>query len=169
MKQNKKTTIIIVTLFIAFASFAVGFGKGPAVLNIQNLIDLDKAVETALLGVDTIGEEDGQIESQDVEEKTDEEQDQIEETEQGQSNETLETSKEKTVTKLVVVIHGKEIQMNKRPFSSAEELLLYIKQEYKSPISIYLMEDYAEAHVFHEVDKTLRNFCDEAGYDYDAD
>ncbi len=160
MKRNRKWLALIMILILTGVFFTAGWGKKRVDLLEANLLDLDKAIESSLLGVDASDASDSDSDS----EKT---KDTVSDDSSGKK--VKPKDRETSVTRMTIEIHGKEINYDGKTWASADELLEELKKKAVGRITVYLRDNYAEAHVYHSVDEALSSFCKERGYEYTAD
>ena len=111
------------------------------------LIDLEKAIENASIGAEQTDQEENS--AQDDEEK----------------NEITVPDASRT---FIVTIHGKQILINGNECSK-DKLPKLVTESCTSGDRLSLIDDYAEAHIYHEVDGILEGLSNRIGYVYEAE
>ncbi|WP_029322015.1 hypothetical protein [Butyrivibrio sp. AE3004] len=167
MKQTNKRRLGLTILSVLCAFLICGFGKKSVELTKDNLIDLDKAIEISVLGV----EETGKTKEKDTvkEKTTDSSKEKSGEAKKANEVATANNGGKKNVT-IKVRIRDREIFVNGEDTAiSVDELSKKIKQIYTGGEKVRLIDDYAEAHIYREADEILRGLSSEMGFKYDAD
>lgn len=167
MRQMNKKRIGITIFSLLCASFIGGFGKKSVELTQNNLIDIDKAIEISVLGV----EETAKTEKKDTqkEKSSDSSKDKSDKSKQSNPVNPTDNGEKQVVTIKVrirnreVFVHGEDVAI------STDELSTKIKQIYTGDEKVRLIDDYAEAHIYREVDEILRRLSSEMGFKYEAD
>ena len=152
---NKRKTIVLLVLISALLVLG-GWGKKKIELMTSGrLIDLEKAIEWT-----TPGTADKKTNTKEQEQKT-------EEADTTKLDETAQNYSE-TAQNFKVRIHGTRVSFNGTE-CSVEELNGLVKQKCTANDKVKLLDDYAEAHVYHEVDDILKNLSESIGFEYDAE
>lgn len=152
---NKRKTIVLLVLISALLVLG-GWGKKKIELTASGrLIDLEKAIEWA-----TPGTADKKANDEKQDQKT-------KETDKTQSDKTTQNNSE-TAKTFKVRIHGTRVSLNGTE-CKVEELNGLVKQKCTANDKVKLLDDYAEAHVYHEVDDILNNLSESIGFEYDAE
>ena len=138
MKKTLKIIFLIVTV-ITLCSWGE---KAVELLDSRKLIDLDKAIEISTPGGAAIFEDD--------QNDTDTEQN-------GSQNPSSKI--------LVVTIRDEQITYNQKSVSGVEELAKKVRMDLKDGMKISLVDDYAEAHVYRDVLKSLKTIRSEQNFD----
>ncbi len=167
MKQTNKKRIGMAIFLLLCASLMCGFGKKSVELTTDALINLDKAIEISVLGVEETRktkEKDTQKEkSSDSSTEKSNESKQVNSVEPaGNGKKEIETIKVR-IREREIFVHGEDVAI------STNELSKKIKQLYTGSEKVRLIDDYAEAHVYREADEILLGLSSEMGFKYDAD
>ena len=147
--KYKKAAAIFILIIFSFSLAGFSWGKKSVDLLKKNLIDLDKAIEAASWGTD--------------EKKADTEK----ENKDKDSSETGSASNNKSyVTTIKVRIYGKKIFIDGEECTK-EEVEKKIKAKYTGNQKLTIIDDYAEAHVYRDVDELLVRLSDSMGFEYE--
>jgi hypothetical protein len=138
MKKSIKIIFLLVTV-IALCSWGE---KAVELLDSRKLIDLDKAIDIATPGGAAIFEDD--------QNDTDTEQ-------TGSQNQSSKI--------LVVTVRDEQITYNQKSVSDVKELAKKVSMDLKDGMKISLVDDYAEAHVYRDVLKALKEIRSEQNFD----
>lgn len=153
LKNNKK----LITVVILFSSLLILGGWGKKKIDLMTdgkLINLDKAIVMAQLG------------TEETEQNTDSNQEKMKEkNEQDQATVDVSVVSSKTYK---IRIHGTRIALNGSECKK-EELASLIREKCQPGDSVRLLDDYAEAHVYHEVEDILTELSKSIGFKYDAE
>ena len=150
---NKKK---IVTLFMLFSTVLVlgGWGKKKIELMTNDkLIDLEKAIVMAPLG------------STEKKPKSDDTKNKEAKTKKAQSTQAARSVTIKTVK---IQIRGTKITIDGAECAE-DDLEKQIRSKCTSSDKVKLLDNYAEAHVYHEVDNILSELSESIGFEYDAE
>lgn len=152
MRLTNKKKLIMAIIMLSCILLLGGWGKQKVeLLTDGKLIDLEKAIDMAQPGVDEKSQEEEATEQQEEPANTEEDQ------------ETTDSQK-KTIT---IVIRGSQISFNGTT-CKVEEISKMTKQSCTSSDRVKLMDDFAEAHVYHKVDEILNELSQSIGFEYDA-
>ena len=154
MKKTDIKKIITVLLLAALVPVLCGADKKNVKLLRHNLIDLDKAIELAEWGGDTTGNAD----ESGAEETSATDND----------KEGTAVISEPVITSVKVIITGKTIKMDGIE-CSPDELAQKIENTCKKDSKVFLIDDYAEAHVYRSVNDILLEEQKKTGFSYEAD
>ena len=147
MKRNKKTIIPVILILAACILLLAGFARKKSVdLLKDNLIDLDKAIELAEWGSEDNGQKDGEI----------------------KDGKPVADTDTKIVSTIKVRVYGKEVFIDgeKCELSDVKKTL---RAKFRVGNKVRLIDDYAEAHVYRDVDKAITDLSKTLGFEYDAD
>lgn len=152
MRLTNKKKLIVAIIILSCTLLIGGWGKQKVeLLTDGKLIDLEKAIEMAQPGVDEKSQKEEVAEQQEEPVNTEEDQ------------KTTDLNK-KTIT---VVVRGSQISFNGTT-CKVEEISKMTKQSCTASDRVKLMDDFAEAHVYHKVDEILNGLSQSIGFEYDA-
>ena len=137
-----KKTLKIIFLLVTVITLCSWGEKAVELLDSRKLIDLEKAIEISTPGGAAIFEDD--------QNDTDTEQN-------GSQNPSSKI--------LVVTIRDEQITYNQKSVSGVEELAKKVRMDIKEGMKISLVDDYAEAHVYRDVLKALKEIRSEQNFD----
>ena len=137
-----KKTLKIIFLLVTVITLCSWGEKAVELLDSRKLIDLEKAIEISTPGGAAIFEDD--------QNDTDTEQN-------GSQNPSSKI--------LVVTIRDEQITYNQKSVSGVEELAKKVRMDLKEGMKISLVDDYAEAHVYRDVLKALKEIRSEQNFD----
>lgn len=137
-----KKTLKIIFLLVTVITLCSWVEKAVELLDSRKLIDLEKAIEISTPGGAAIFEDD--------QNDTDTEQN-------GSQNPSSKI--------LVVTIRDEQITYNQKSVSGVEELAKKVRMDLKEGMKISLVDDYAEAHVYRDVLKALKEIRSEQNFD----
>ncbi|MBQ5989149.1 MAG: hypothetical protein IJL67_06610 [Oscillospiraceae bacterium] len=137
-----KKTLKIIFLLVTVITLCSWGEKAVELLDSRKLIDLEKAIEISTPGGAAIFEDD--------QNDTDTEQN-------GSQNPSSKI--------LVVTIRDEQITYNQKSVSGVEELAKKVSMDLKEGMKISLVDDYAEAHVYRDVLKALKEIRSEQNFD----
>ena len=137
-----KKTLKIIFLLVTVITLCSWGEKAVELLDSRKLIDLEKAIEISTPGGAAIFEDD--------QNDTDTEQN-------GSQNPSSKI--------LVVTIRDEQITYNQKSVSGVEELAKKVRMDIKEGMKISLVDDYAEAHVYRDVLKALKEIRSEQNLD----
>ena len=137
-----KKTLKIIFLLVTVITLCSWGEKTVELLDSRKLIDLEKAIEISTPGGAAIFEDD--------QNDTDTEQN-------GSQNPSSKI--------LVVTIRDEQITYNQKSVSGVEELAKKVRMDLKEGMKISLVDDYAEAHVYRDVLKALKDIRSEQNFD----
>lgn len=137
-----KKTLKIIFLLVTVITLCSWGEKAVELLDSRKLIDLEKAIEISTPGGAAIFEDD--------QNDTDTEQN-------GSQNPSSKI--------LVVTIRDEQITYNHKSVSGVEELAKKVRMDLKEGMKISLVDDYAEAHVYRDVLKALKEIRSEQNFD----
>lgn len=149
---NKKKFVAVIIIFSCILLLGGWNKKKVELITDGKLIDLEKAIEMARIGVDETGQEEA-TEQQNESDNTGEEQ--------------KKTTNNRTKTTISIVVRGTQISFNGTT-CKVEEISKMTRQSCTSDDKVRLLDDYAEAHVYHEVDDILKNLSESIGFEYDV-
>ena len=153
LKNEKK--LITVVILVSVLLILDGWGKKKIDLMTDGkLINLDKAIVMAQLGTEEKNQN-TDSNKKDVEE----------ESEQDQATVDVSVVSSRTYK---IRIHGTRIALNGTECKK-EELASLIREKCQPGDSVRLLDDYAEAHVYHEVEDILTELSKSIGFKYDAE
>ena len=150
MRWTKLRKIVIISFFMMSGILLVGFGKKKVDLLVKNLIDLDKAIEVAEWPDDP-------IEDDPTEDDSTEDEDEPVSTDSTRLNYQLTIN---------VRIRGKKIYIDGNE-CAIDELEKRVKDKVSGSTKVRLSDDYAEAHIYREVNDILSRLSDTLGFEYD--
>ncbi len=143
--KYKKTAVIF--FLLVFSLSAIGWGKKSVDLLKKDLLDLDKAIDAANWG--------------------------IEDNPQAADESNTETEDNSSVSKnnsfgetIKVRINGERIFVDGEETGKGE-LEKKIKTNYSGREKVRLFDDYAEAHIYKEVNGILTGLSNSMGFEYD--
>ncbi len=137
-----KKTLKIIFLLVTVITLCSWGDKAVELLDSRKLIDLEKAIEISTPGGAAIFEDD--------QNDTDTEQN-------GSQNPSSKI--------LVVTIRDEQITYNQKSVSGVEELAKKVRMDLKEGMKISLVDNYAEAHVYRDVLKALKEIRSEQNFD----
>lgn len=146
--------ILIIVLCLTSVLFICAWGEKKAeLLDDRKLIDLDKAIEFAKPGADSIADTEGENED-----------DPISETEIQQ-----QVPNEKSI--IVISIRDESVTYNgvaykKDIFSNIEDFENMLKRDNKGNVKFSLVDDFAEAHVYKQIFDVLKKLHSEIGLEF---
>lgn len=146
--------ILIIVLCLTSVLFICAWGEKKAeLLDDRKLIDLDKAIEFAKPGADSIADTEGEYED-----------DPISETEIQQ-----QVPNEKSI--IVISIRDESVTYNgvaykKDIFSNIEDFENMLKRDNKGNVKFSLVDDFAEAHVYKQIFDVLKKLHSEIGLEF---
>ncbi|MBO4903793.1 MAG: hypothetical protein J5367_01070 [Lachnospiraceae bacterium] len=152
MKKTDIRKIITVLLLTALVPVLCGADKKNVKLLRHNLIDLDKAIELAEWGGDTRTDESG---AEETSAKDDD-------------KEGTAVISEPVITSVKVIITGKTIKVDGIE-CSPDELAKKIEDTCNKDSKVFLIDDYAEAHVYRSINDILLKEQEKTGFSYEAD
>ncbi|MBQ4481631.1 MAG: hypothetical protein II966_00210 [Lachnospiraceae bacterium] len=159
MNRNKGLfKMLIIAVLLAGALIIGGWGQKPVELSLSGLIDLDKAIDLSVRGINEAGENNEAVSDNSADDGT------ADDKKQKDTDDDAESAK-----KVIVRVTGREIKCDGNTYSSYDKLIGYINTKYKGNLSVRLTDDYAVAGVYHSVDDALDSWCREKGYAYEAD
>ena len=152
MRWTKLRKIVIISFFMMSGILLVGFGKKKVDLLVKNLIDLDKAIEVAEWGDDSEKEEN----------------DKKDDSKENSENKAVSINGTKFNSQLTinVRIRGKKIYIDGNE-CAIDELEKRVKDKVSGSTKVRLSDDYAEAHIYREVNDILSRLSDTLGFEYD--
>ena len=155
-RHYKKVQVISSLLLVVLFICGFDWNEKKIKLTEKGLLDLNKAIQTSILGVDSTDEESDDQSDQEETSDTDEE---ISESSKSDTNEEIPVVK--------IVVHGKVVNYKGEPYEIAK--LLDSLSNLNGQQHVKLEDDYAEAHLYHDLDAKLNNLCKNKGFEYDAD
>ena len=112
-KHYKKIRIACLLLLVVLFICGFDWGEKKIKLTEKGLLDLDKAIKTSLLGVDSLDEQTDSNSEQEEISDVDEE-----------SAESSESDSNKEIPIVEIIIHGKTINYNGEPYERQREFTL---------------------------------------------
>jgi len=147
--MKKKVRLVAILVFALL--FLVGWGKQSVkLLDDKKLIDLDAAIQACLHGA-SMSEGEENVDNPNAPEST-----------QAPTDPKEEIDQERTIVISVrdqgITYDEEEIELSKLEYQ--------IRQEYHDKVTVRLMDDFAEAHVYRKIRAILSKLEEEIGLEY---
>ena len=147
--MKKKVRLVAILVFALL--FLVGWGKQSVkLLDDKKLIDLDAAIQACLHGA-SMSEGEENVDNPNAPENT-----------QAPTDPKEEIDQERTIVISVrdqgITYDEEEIELSKLEYQ--------IRQEYHDKVTVRLVEDFAEAHVYRKIRAILSKLEEEIGLEY---